>query len=246
MHLLRNPDDPRRRLLVKLLAAGAFAAPRARALAVFWAKRRAQASAIAPSSSEWTGSVNGQPATIKTRIGPADTIETGKRPRSYSSMPHCLHPARIVPAQSLAHQTEGNVVHQCPALAYRQALPSSRRSSAALHTTTATIGVRGTGVYLESDPEQTYFCTCYGITDIAANNDEQSTKTVNSRQTTSRCMSSRKAEGKSIPHLQPHRRGTDVDRNAGGLPAAFVFLSIGGLRRTTQKGPLARLNRIRL
>jgi hypothetical protein len=45
-------------------------------------------------------------------------------------------------------------------------------------TATATIGVRGTGVYAESDPEQTYFCTCYGVADITANNDRQSKETV--------------------------------------------------------------------
>ncbi|HWA11540.1 MAG TPA: iron dicitrate transport regulator FecR [Burkholderiales bacterium] len=31
-----------------------------------------------------------------------------------------------------------------------------------LLTATATIGIRGTGVYLEASPEQTYVCTCYG------------------------------------------------------------------------------------
>jgi hypothetical protein len=31
-----------------------------------------------------------------------------------------------------------------------------------LLTSTATIGIRGTGVYLEASPEQTYVCTCYG------------------------------------------------------------------------------------
>jgi hypothetical protein len=31
-----------------------------------------------------------------------------------------------------------------------------------LLTSTATIGIRGTGVYLEASPAQTYICTCYG------------------------------------------------------------------------------------
>jgi hypothetical protein len=31
-----------------------------------------------------------------------------------------------------------------------------------LLTATATIGIRGTGVYLEASAEQTYVCTCYG------------------------------------------------------------------------------------
>jgi hypothetical protein len=31
-----------------------------------------------------------------------------------------------------------------------------------IETTTAIIGVRGTGVYVEADAERTYVCTCYG------------------------------------------------------------------------------------
>jgi hypothetical protein len=31
-----------------------------------------------------------------------------------------------------------------------------------LKTATATIGIRGTGVYLEAEPGRTYVCTCYG------------------------------------------------------------------------------------
>jgi hypothetical protein len=45
-------------------------------------------------------------------------------------------------------------------------------------TATSTIGIRGTGVYAETDPEQTYFCTCYGVADISANNDPTSKETV--------------------------------------------------------------------
>ena len=35
-----------------------------------------------------------------------------------------------------------------------------------LRTSTATIGIRGTGVYAESDPDKSYLCTCYGQTEI--------------------------------------------------------------------------------
>lgn len=35
-----------------------------------------------------------------------------------------------------------------------------------IHTRTATIGVRGTGLYLDTAPEKTYFCTCYGETEL--------------------------------------------------------------------------------
>ena len=35
-----------------------------------------------------------------------------------------------------------------------------------LLTPTATIGIRGTGVYLEAAPDVAYFCTCFGATEI--------------------------------------------------------------------------------
>ncbi|GAA3928762.1 hypothetical protein [Litoribacillus peritrichatus] len=50
-----------------------------------------------------------------------------------------------------------------------------------LETTTATIGIRGTGIYTESAPDVSYVCTCYGLVDIVANNDQQSTETIESK-----------------------------------------------------------------
>lgn len=37
-----------------------------------------------------------------------------------------------------------------------------------MRTPVATIGIRGTGIYAESEPEKSYICTCYGTTDIAS------------------------------------------------------------------------------
>jgi hypothetical protein len=53
-------------------------------------------------------------------------------------------------------------------------LSVSRNRAMRITTATATIGIRGTGFYTESDPERTYFCTCYGLTDIAATSDPES------------------------------------------------------------------------
>ncbi len=45
-------------------------------------------------------------------------------------------------------------------------------------TPTATIGVRGTGVYLEVEPDKTLFCTCYGDVDVEASHDPASKDSV--------------------------------------------------------------------
>lgn len=36
---------------------------------------------------------------------------------------------------------------------------------------TVTIGIRGTGVYVETTPEETYACTCFGATELTSNAD---------------------------------------------------------------------------
>lgn len=51
-------------------------------------------------------------------------------------------------------------------------------SKLAIRTTTATIGIRGTGVYSESHPDSSYVCTCYGKTEILANSDPAQSESV--------------------------------------------------------------------
>ena len=52
------------------------------------------------------------------------------------------------------------------------------KTSHTVHTTVATVGIRGTGLYVESDPEKSYVCTCYGVTDIGSIADPTSKVTV--------------------------------------------------------------------
>lgn len=47
-----------------------------------------------------------------------------------------------------------------------------------VETSTATIGIRGTGLYIESEDDVSYACTCYGRVDIASNSDPSSQETV--------------------------------------------------------------------
>jgi hypothetical protein len=47
-----------------------------------------------------------------------------------------------------------------------------------LRTATATIGIRGTAVYLEAEPARTYVCVCYGVADLAASSDPSARETV--------------------------------------------------------------------
>lgn len=48
----------------------------------------------------------------------------------------------------------------------------------AINTTTATIGIRGTGVYSESYPDSSYVCTCYGAVQIASSTNPDASENI--------------------------------------------------------------------
>lgn len=50
-----------------------------------------------------------------------------------------------------------------------------------LRSTTATIGIRGTAVYIEAAPQRTYVCTCYGEAVLESTGDPASRETVRTK-----------------------------------------------------------------
>jgi hypothetical protein len=72
--------------------------------------------------------------------------------------------------------------------------PGARR----IQTPTATIGIRGTGIYVEAEPGRTYVCTCYGTADL------QSTEKPDERETvrTTHHDQPRYVYGKSMPSIR--------------------------------------------
>jgi len=50
-----------------------------------------------------------------------------------------------------------------------------------VETSTAVIGIRGTGLYVEAEPSRTYACTCYGETTLEPKGDPASRETVRTR-----------------------------------------------------------------
>jgi hypothetical protein len=172
-------EDPRRRILIQALAAGFFSSAGGAAAQMFG---RAPGQLPAGQSIyRLSGdvSVNSKPATLQTRIVTGDTVETAPNGevifavaeeafllRGGSRMVIENPPARSGLATAMRLVT-GKVLS-----VFGKGRPTR------ILTATSTIGIRGTGVYAETDPEQTYFCTCYGIAEIGANNDPASKETV--------------------------------------------------------------------
>jgi len=177
-------EDPRRRRLIEALTAGLLSAglPLGSAFgqSVFGSRPAKLPAGQSIYRILGSATVNGAAANLQTAVRPGDTVETGKD----SEM------VFVVGGHSMILRNESRVVIEgdnlgaaslllaAMRLVTGKLLSVSRNSRTRIITPTATIGIRGTGWYAEADPEQTYFCTCYGTTDITANNDPASQETI--------------------------------------------------------------------
>jgi hypothetical protein len=173
-------DDPRRRILIQALTAGFFSTPwGAAAQSIFGSAPQR----LPPGQSIYRASgrvlVNSQEATLATRIKPGDVVETAPGGELVFVLAEEAFILRGESRVVIENPPPSSPLKTALRLATGKLLSVfGRGRPTRIVTATATIGVRGTGVYAESDPEQTYFCTCYGVADIAANNDLQSKETV--------------------------------------------------------------------
>jgi hypothetical protein len=173
-------EDPRRRLLIQALTAGYFSAAGSAALAQILGSTPGKLPA-GRSIYRLSGGVlvNNRDASLETRIAPGDTIETRKDGEVVFVVAEEAYILRggsrlLVqdPPRDSFLKTSLRLITGGLLSVFGRGRPTQ------ITTVTATIGIRGTGVYLEADPEQTYFCTCYGVTQVSANNDPQSRDTI--------------------------------------------------------------------
>lgn len=118
-------------------------------------------------------------ATLDTKITPHSIIETGPG----SSIVFAVNKDAFIMRSSSKLELQGSDVILTGLRLIAGKLLSvfgkrQKEERLGVTTVTATIGIRGTGMYLESDPEQTYICTCYGTADLASTTDAQSKETV--------------------------------------------------------------------
>jgi hypothetical protein len=179
-----DTEDPRRRVLVQALTAwiAALGLPPGLAQA---ASALGEAPTLLQNKSIYrlVGSVkiNGIEASTETRILAGDTIETGKGGEIIfviggTSM--ILRESSRLTLDAARKETPNTLLTGLRLLTGKLLSVHGRGRPVAMQTITATIGIRGTGVYMESDPEQSYICTCYGVTDIQSINDPSSKETV--------------------------------------------------------------------
>ena len=160
------PEDELRRLaLVKILTiAGMSGVPLAAVKAAFWGStpdKLPDDKSIF--SLEGDVRVNGQHANLNTRIRGGDVVRTAEQ----SEVVFAVGSDSFILRSNSEMQIEGGgfFIDTLRMLTGSVLSVFGRRKpnqQLTMSSSTATIGIRGTGVYMESEPGLTYMCTCYG------------------------------------------------------------------------------------
>ncbi len=200
MSRISETDETRRRLLIAMLGLGTLASVPG------YAAQYSRLPAKLPAGQfiyRLFGDVqiNGIAVTLKTQIKAGDTITTGARSfvifvfgedafilRSNSEMVVRPDTGMVQPEAQPKEKQEVNkrLVMSALPMAYSltrgKALSVMASRQTRISTPTAVIGIRGTGVYVEAEPDEAYVCVCYGSTEIEHAADPDVRETVITKQ----------------------------------------------------------------
>lgn len=174
--MCESPACPHRRQILKLLAAtsvaGVATSPSAQARPI----RQMQGQV-------W---INRQIAQADTVIHPGDEIITGQGSMLVFTLEGDAYMLR--PNTRLLVQQQNGIVSALRMLTggLLSVFAPGRKK---ILTPVATLGLRGTGVYAEASRGSTYFCTCYGETEISAWNSPRPAEIVQSHYHAARMIS---------------------------------------------------------
>jgi hypothetical protein len=109
--------------------------------------------------------INGQPARRDMQVRAGDTVQTGAAALAVFSVGQ---DAFLVRANTrVAFAGQDLALDTVRLLTGRLLSVFGKGGPRKLTTSSATIGIRGTGAYMEAERLRTYFCLCYGTADIA-------------------------------------------------------------------------------
>jgi hypothetical protein len=176
-----DAEDPRRAFLLKALAAGLMGAGGISSAAAQIFGKRPQRLPAGQSVYEVSGpvTVNGQAVSGTTRIAPGDRIETAAGAQLIFVVGA---DAFILRENSRVEIGGTGAVVNLARLATGALLSVfGRGTPKRVITPTSTIGIRGTGLYVEARADLSYVCNCYGEIEIAAADDANVTERIVSK-----------------------------------------------------------------
>lgn len=166
------PSDPARRaMLERLLAAGALFTT---IPALLGASRLPEGRTIYEMDGDVR--VNGVRATLDTRIKGGDTVETGRDSKITFVVDTDAFRMRSNTRVELERSEDRSVgLLRVLSGALLSVYGKGRKR---IQTQAATIGIRGTGTYVDVNDERTYFCCCYGEAEMVNAQDTSVRETV--------------------------------------------------------------------
>lgn len=145
-----------------------------------------------------TVTINGKPATPDTRIWGTDRIETGADGQIVFRVETDAFILRPNSQLQLSPPPADNALVEGLRLITGGVLSVFAKRSHHIYTPNAFIGIRGTGVYCEVEPDRDYICTCYGVTEISAADDPAAREVVDAGHHDPRYVLPRGASGKRL------------------------------------------------
>jgi hypothetical protein len=211
---LHPKDEIRREYLVKLLTLSAMTAtPLSQVQAAWWGstpEKLPEDKSIF--SLEGDVRVNGQRADLGTRIKGGDRVSTQRN----SEVVFAVGSDSFILRSNSEMEIEGGgfFIDTLRMLTGSVLSVFGRRSAQQqlmMNSSTATIGIRGTGVYMESEPGLTYLCTCYGQVGLYASDDLDDSQLITAtHHDAPKYISDRKVRGTSI-RPAPFKNHTDAE-----------------------------------
>lgn len=122
--------------------------------------------------------VGGKPATRGMAVGPGDVITTGPRSELVFVIGRDAFMARSgsrIELSAAATRAVASGLRLVTGALLSVFEPGRPRR---IQTATATIGIRGTGIYVEVQKMRTYACTCYGEAELIPEDDPSARETV--------------------------------------------------------------------
>ena len=207
-------DELRRETLVKLLTLSALTAtPLSVVQAAWWGstpKKLEDDKSIF--SLEGDVRVNGRQADLATRIQGGDVVST----RDDSEVIFAVGGDSFIMRSNSEMEIEGggffvDALRMLTGSVLSVFGKRTQQQQLTMNSSTATIGIRDTGVYMESEPGLTYLCTCYGQVGLYNNNDLNDSELITAtHHDAPKYITDRKVRGTAI-RPAPFKNHTDAE-----------------------------------
>ena len=211
---LSPEDEQRRRHLVRMLSVGALTMTPLASLQAAWWGSEPEKLPDNKSIFSLDGDVrvNNARANETTRIRTGDVVRTGRN----SEIVFAVGSDSFILRSNSQMQIEGNgfFVNALRLLTGSVLSVFGQRANnqqLSMNSSTATIGIRGTGVYMEAESDLTYLCTCYGQVELASSLDPNEREIITAEHHDAPKYITNKSNGKSYIQPAPFINHTDTE-----------------------------------